>query len=68
MITDYYAQHEIHNREREIIHDAEVRRRAAEGDGAQLEEKFKGDRMALAAALARLARSRHRPAVARPSC
>ncbi len=64
MITDYYAQHEIHNREREIIHDAEVRRRAAEGALVV----FKGDRMALAAALARLARSRHRPAVARPSC
>lgn len=64
MITAYYAQHEIHNHEREIVRNAESRRQAAEGALAV----FKGDRLAFAAALARLARVGKRPTVAHPSC
>lgn len=64
MITTYYAQHEIHNHEREITRNAESRREAAEGALVA----FKGDRLAFAAALARIARLGKRPAVAHPSC
>ncbi len=60
MITAYYAQHEMHNRERQLISSAERRRLAAEGALVT----FKGDRLALAAALARLARVAKHPTAA----
>lgn len=63
MITTYYAEHEIHNHERELTENAERRRVAAQGALTA----FKGDRLAFAAALARAARSANRPKVARPA-
>jgi hypothetical protein len=63
MITAYFGQHEIHNREREITRNAERRRLAA--DGAP---ESKGDRLGFLAVVARLARPGKRPTVAHPSC
>lgn len=63
MITTYYAEHEIHNHERELTANAE-RRRVAVEDALTA---FEGDRLAFAAALARRARSANRPTVARPA-
>ncbi len=54
MITEYIAQQEIHNRERELVTSAERRRLAAEKAAAA---KFNGDRLALMAHIARQARA-----------
>ncbi len=62
MITEYIAQQEIHNRERELAIKVERRRVAAERVVA---EKFNGDRLALMAHIARQARATR--AVAHPA-
>ena len=62
MITEYIAQQEIHNRERQLVTNAERRRVAAERVAA---EKFNGDRLALMAHIARQARATR--AVAHPA-
>jgi hypothetical protein len=62
MITDYIAQQEIQNRERELVVKVERRRVAAERAAA---EHFNGDRLALMAHIARQARATR--AVAHPA-
>ena len=62
MITEYIAQQEIHNRERELAIRVERRRVAAE---RVVNEKFNGDRLALMAHVARQARAPR--AVAHPA-
>lgn len=62
MITEYIAQQEIQNRERELATKVERRRVAAERVAA---EKFNGDRLALMAHIARQARATR--AVAHPA-
>ncbi|MDR7086515.1 hypothetical protein J2X11_001354 [Aeromicrobium panaciterrae] len=62
MITEYIAQQEIHNRERELVTKVERRRVAAERAAAK---NFNGDRLALMAHIARQARATR--AVAHPA-
>ncbi len=62
MITEYIAQQEIQNRERELVTKVERRRVAAERAAAT---KFNGDRLALMAHIARQARATR--AVAHPA-
>ena len=64
MITDYIAQVDIHQHERELVETLERRRVAAE----RAAQRFDGDRLALIAHLARTARAT-RVVAARPvSC
>lgn len=53
MISEFIAQQEIHNRERELAITVERRRVAAE----RAAEQFNGDRLALMAHIARQARA-----------
>ena len=62
MITEYIAQQEIQNRERELVAKVERRRVAAERVAT---ERFNGDRLALMAHIARQARATR--AVAHPA-
>lgn len=62
MISEYIAQQENRNRERELVTNAERRRVAAERAAA---ENFNGDRLALMAHIARQARATR--AVAHPA-
>lgn len=65
MITDYIAQVDSQQRERQLVETVERRRATAERVSA---ERFNGDRLALIAHLARTARATRAVAVRPVSC